>query len=136
MPDRRNLLVVEENLLYFSGVKNLKAYDVTIWGDCAIRTLEMGDPTKQKVVFLHQYGASGALYFEIMKPLSEHFQLIFFDQVGMGASQRYPFTAKSAEEGEKYFVDFIESWRSEMKLEKFILIGHSFGGFLSGLYAS
>jgi len=54
----------------------------------------------------------------------------------MGASQRYPFAAKSAEEGEKYFIDFIESWRSAMNLENFILVGHSFGGFLCGLYAS
>jgi hypothetical protein len=51
--DRRILLDVEQNLLYFSGVKQIKAYDVTIWDDCAIRTLEMGDPAKPKVVFLH-----------------------------------------------------------------------------------
>lgn len=54
----------------------------------------------------------------------------------MAASSRYPFPAKTSDEAEKYFLDFIESWRKAMNLEQFVLIGHSFGGFLAGLYAS
>lgn len=29
---------------------------------------------------------------------------------------------------------FIEAWRVEMKLEKFVLLGHSLGGYLSTAY--
>jgi pimeloyl-ACP methyl ester carboxylesterase len=39
-------------------------------------------------------------------------------------------------EAEKEFVDMLEEWRIEIGLnEQFILLGHSFGGFLSASYA-
>lgn len=71
-----------------------------------------------------------------MRPLSEHYHAYFFDIVGMGASSRHPFNIQTNEEAEKYFLDFIESWRIAVGLDQFIMVGHSFGGFLSGLYAS
>ncbi len=57
------------------------------------------------------------MFFEIMRPLSEHFHVYFFDVVGMGASSRHPFNIQTNDEAEKYFIDFIESWRKEVGLE-------------------
>ena len=55
----------------------------------------------------------------------------------MGGSTRWPFACQTADEAEKYFLDSIEQWRIAMgNLTNFYLIGHSFGGYLSGLYAS
>ena len=72
-----------------------------------------------------------------MKALSEHFHCIFFDIIGMGGSTRWPFPCKTADEAEKYFLDSMEQWRVTMgNLTDFYLVGHSFGGYLAGLYAS
>ena len=35
-----------------------------------------------------------------------------------------------------YFVEYFEKWRIAMDLTDFYLIGHSFGGYQVGLYAS
>jgi cardiolipin-specific phospholipase len=38
-------------------------------------------------------------------------------------------------EAENFFVDSLESWRSQVGLEKMTLVGHSLGGYLSVAYA-
>lgn len=56
-----------------------------------------------------------------------------FDILGFGRSSRAPFDLRNDVEGQ--FVDSIERWRSAMEIDKFILLGHSFGGYLSASYA-
>lgn len=46
------------------------------------------DEDKPVMVFVHGYAASGSLYYQIFKPLSEKFHLIVTDIIGMGASSR------------------------------------------------
>ena len=54
----------------------------------------------------------------------------------MGGSSRPEMKANTADECDQYFVDFLEKWRVAMDdLKDFILAGHSFGGYISGLYA-
>ena len=72
-----------------------------------------------------------------MKGLSEHFHCIFFDILGMGGSTRRPFECETADEAEEYLLDSVEKWRIAMgDITDFYLVGHSFGGYLAGLYAS
>lgn len=72
-----------------------------------------------------------------MKPLAEHFHVIFVDLPGMGGTSRVPFFCKTPEQAQDFFVDYLEFWRGEMEgeLTDFYLVGHSFGGYISGLYA-
>jgi len=62
------------------------------------------------------------------------------DIVGMGASDRpedYDCTSITAEETVDYFNDYFERWRKAMGgITQFYLTGHSFGGYLCGLYTS
>ncbi|XP_066963335.1 (Lyso)-N-acylphosphatidylethanolamine lipase isoform X2 [Macrobrachium rosenbergii] len=51
-----------------------------------------------------------------------------------GRSSRPTFT-KDPLEAEREFIITIEAWREKMTLDKFILLGHSFGGFLAASYA-
>lgn len=55
---------------------------------------------------------------------------------GFGRSSRAPFYGKTVDEAESYFLNSIEEWRKEVKLDgQFALLGHSFGGYLAGVYA-
>ena len=54
--------------------------------------------------------------------------------VGFGRSTRPQFS-NDATEAEQQMVKSIEEWRREMKLESFVLLGHSMGGFLAAAYA-
>jgi len=90
------------------------------------------------LVLCHGYGGSGALFYKIIKQLSERFTLIFFDLIGMGGSSRpknFNEDKMTPEEVVDYFIEYIEAWRKAMNLDQFYLSAHSFGGFVCGHYA-
>lgn len=55
----------------------------------------------------------------------------------MGASSRPEFKKiKDPKETDDYLADWLEKWRKAMgDLKNFILAGHSFGGYVVGVYA-
>jgi pimeloyl-ACP methyl ester carboxylesterase len=53
----------------------------------------------------------------------------------MGGSSRPYFKLETPQECVDFFLNSIEEWRQKMNLDKFYLVGHSFGGYISGLYA-
>ena len=66
--------------------------------------------------------------------LSEQRLLYAFDLLGFGRSSRFSFSDDPIK-AESQFIEAIETWRIKMNLTKIILLGHSFGGYLSTLYA-
>ena len=105
-----------------------------------IRTYEiLTDKEKPTIVMLHGYGASSVIFWKILKPLSQDYNLVLVDILGMGGSSRPHFTIKTREEADIYMIEWFEAWRlSYVKgggLTDFILAGHSFGGYIAGLYA-
>lgn len=89
------------------------------------------------MVIVHGYGASGIVFYKMFKELAQHFHLILVDMLGMGGSSRPEFKSKNANEAEEYFVESLEQWRVNMgNIKDFILVGHSFGGFIVGNYAN
>ena len=78
------------------------------------------------------------MFYKALKMLAERFHVILIDIIGMGSSSRpTTFTAKTAEEADDYFIDFLEKWRIAMDdMKNFILAGHSFGGYICGLYGA
>ena len=85
-------------------------------------------------MFIHGFGGSGVLFYEMMAPLAEHFHAHFIDIIGMGNSSRAPYQVEGAEASLDYFMSFIESWRESRGLTNFFLAAHSLGGYLASNY--
>ncbi|KAK8692006.1 hypothetical protein V6N13_075491 [Hibiscus sabdariffa] len=91
-----------------------------------------GSPT---LVMIHGYAASQGFFFKNFDYLANHFQVIAIDMLGWGGSSRPDFKCKSTEETEAWFVDSLEEWRKAKNISKFILLGHSLGGYIASKYA-
>uniref|UniRef100_A0ACD5XUM4 Uncharacterized protein n=1 Tax=Avena sativa TaxID=4498 RepID=A0ACD5XUM4_AVESA len=91
-----------------------------------------GAPT---LVMVHGFGASQGLFFRNFDALATRFRVIAIDQLGCGGSSRPDFTCRSTEETEAWFIDSFEEWRKAKNLSNFILLGHSFGGYVASQYA-
>uniref|UniRef100_A0A5B7AS38 1-acylglycerol-3-phosphate O-acyltransferase n=1 Tax=Davidia involucrata TaxID=16924 RepID=A0A5B7AS38_DAVIN len=87
------------------------------------------------LVMVHGYAASQGFFFRNFDALTKHFRVIAIDQLGWGGSSRPDFTCKSTEETEEWFIDSFEAWRKSKNLSNFILLGHSFGGYVAAKYA-
>ncbi|XP_076958386.1 putative 1-acylglycerol-3-phosphate O-acyltransferase [Bidens hawaiensis] len=87
------------------------------------------------LVMVHGYAAAQGFFFRNFDALTKHFRVIAIDQLGWGGSSRPDFTCKSTEETEAWFIDSLEEWRKAKNLDKFVLLGHSFGGYVAAKYA-
>lgn len=102
-----------------------------------------GEEHEETLVMLHGYGAGLGFFYKNFEPLSRvsGYKLYALDMLGMGNSSRPPFkiNAKTREEqvieAENWFVDALEEWRKERKIQRFTLLGHSLGGYLAVSYA-
>lgn len=103
----------------------------------------VNEPVDNNLVILHGYGAGLGFFYKNFEPLSRRpgWRLYALDLLGMGRSSRPPFHihAKSKEgkiaETEAFFIDSLEEWRKEKKIERFTLMGHSLGGYMAVCYA-
>ena len=91
-----NLKKLEQSVLEFSGLPEEEFVYLDVKVGCegeekvTMRTIQVGrsDAGKPKLVWLHGYGSASALYYKVMKKLSDRFQLYFVDLIGMGGSSR------------------------------------------------
>ncbi|CAJ2642986.1 unnamed protein product [Trifolium pratense] len=92
-------------------------------------------PDAPTLVMVHGYAASQGFFFRNFDALASRFRIIAVDQLGWGGSSRPDFTCRSTEETEAWFIDSFEEWRKAKNLSNFILLGHSFGGYVASKYA-
>ena len=85
------------------------------------------------LVMIHGFGCGIPQFYKNFDHLHSNRKLYAIDLPGFARSTRVNFTP-DAEKCEQEFVDYIEKWREGVGLEKFILLGHSLGAFLSCCY--
>ena len=92
---------------------------------------DFGNSEGTPIVYLHGWGQNIQMMEPIAKPFAKTHRLIILDLPGFGKSDE-PDYAWTLED----YVDMVNSLLKELKVKKPNLIGHSFGGKLSILYAS
>ena len=114
-------------------------------GDDKIWTIELGPQNGSPpengssseplpLVMIHGFGAGVGIWCLNLDELCRNRKVYAFDMLGFGRSSRP--NLHRGEESEIQLIESIERWRNSVGLEsKFILLGHSFGAYLSLSYA-
>ncbi|KZF23483.1 alpha/beta-hydrolase [Xylona heveae TC161] len=103
----------------------------------------IGEDVEQNLVMLHGYGAGLGFFYKNFEALSrvQGWKVYALDMLGMGRSSRPPFKVHSKDsqgkitEAENWFIDALEEWRIQKKIDRFTLLGHSMGGYMAVAYA-
>ena len=92
---------------------------------------DYGKKNGKAIVFLHGWGQNIEMMEPIANPFIKSHRLIILDLPGFGKSEE-PKSVWSLED----YVEMIHSLLDSLDIKKPSLIGHSFGGKLSIIYAS
>ncbi|KAL4234358.1 Alpha/beta hydrolase domain-containing protein 4 [Mactra antiquata] len=92
------------------------------------------DKPNMPLVMVHGMGGGVGLWAQNIDALAVKRPVYTFDLLGFGRSSR-PNFGTSPKLVEMDYVESIEEWRREMKIEKMALLGHSLGAYLVSAYA-
>jgi pimeloyl-ACP methyl ester carboxylesterase len=102
---------------------------VSVFG-AKINYVEAGDPAKPTVILLHGLGGSLQNWVFTIPALSANYHVIAPDQIGFGKSDRLMLKYRVGT-----YVDFLDKFMSELKIEKASLVGNSLGGWVAAMTA-
>lgn len=84
------------------------------------------------IVLLHGFADSKDAWLETAKRLTPHFHLIIPDLPGWGESSRVDGASYNVDAQAARFNAFVQT----LRLQRFVLVGHSLGGAIAGVYAA
>jgi pimeloyl-ACP methyl ester carboxylesterase len=82
------------------------------------------------VVLLHGLGSRKEDWLPVIEPLAQKYRLLIPDQIGFGRSDK-PLLDYSIQT----YVDFLNEYLRQLRVEKATLVGESLGGWIAALYA-
>jgi pimeloyl-ACP methyl ester carboxylesterase len=83
------------------------------------------------VVLLHGLGSRKEDWLPVLEPMAQKYRLLVPDQIGFGKSDK-PLLDYSIQT----YVDFLNEFLRQLKVEKTSLVGESLGGWIAALYAA
>jgi len=101
---------------------------ITVFGQ-SIHYFDMG--SGPVVVLLHGLGARKEDWLPVFEPMAQKYRLLVPDQIGFGKSDK-PLLDYSVQT----YVDFLNEFLRQLKVEKASLVGASLGGWIAGLYVA
>lgn len=99
---------------------------VVIFGQ-KIRYVEAG--SGPAVILLHGLGGSSQSWTFTVAPLAEKFHVIIPDQIGFGTSDKPVINYRV-----RTYVDFLNEFYKQLKIERATLVGHSMGGWIAATF--
>ncbi|CAG8443375.1 8312_t:CDS:10 [Ambispora gerdemannii] len=82
------------------------------------------------------WGAGKGIFVQSFDDLAQKYQVHAIDLLGWGRSSRPRYCGgDNPKKAQEWWVESIEAWRIAMGIEKFTLVGHSMGGYVSASYA-
>ena len=108
---------------------------------CGLNELkENKDANKKVIIMLHGYQGNSLNFYKIIPYIYKDFICICPDIIGMGVSSRVNMEFESNEQCVNFFIESIEAFRVALEKnynlkKKFILCGHSLGGYFAANYA-
>jgi len=101
---------------------------ITIFGQ-SIHYYDMG--TGPVVVLLHGLGSRKEDWIPVLDPLAQKYRLLVPDQIGFGKSDKPLLDYRI-----QTYVDFLNEFLRQLKVDKASLVGESLGGWIAAQYAS
>lgn len=101
----------------------------TVFG-AKISYVEAGDATKPTVILLHGLGGSVVNWQFNIPVLAQKYHVVALDQIGFGKSDRPRLKYRVGT-----YVDFLDKFMSETKIERATLVGNSLGGWVAAWMA-
>ena len=101
---------------------------ITVFGQ-SIHYFDMG--SGPVVVLLHGLGSRKEDWVPVLEPMAQKYRLLVPDQIGFGRSDK-PLLDYSIQT----YVDFLNEFLRQLKVEKASLVGESLGGWIAGLYVA
>jgi triacylglycerol lipase len=83
------------------------------------------------VVLVHGLGSRKEDWLPVVAPLSQKYRVLVPDQIGFGRSDKLLMDYRI-----QTYVDFLDEFLRDLKIEKASLVGESLGGWISALYAA
>jgi pimeloyl-ACP methyl ester carboxylesterase len=102
---------------------------VTVYG-AKVHYLEAGAGQTETVILLHGMGGDATNWAQTIKPLAAKYRVFALDQIGFGLSEKPSLNYRIMT-----FVDFLNQFYKELKIEKTSLVGNSLGGWIAATFA-